>query len=216
MMNILELRLRVSNLNEFGAAGLYVRNAQNRRFILSCSHVVLGTGENLNGFVDQGDTQRWVFVLKKNKKEETVPVYYARCDSNEDVGLVMVKESYKNAYPNGIALGNSIKLDHVQAGDEVFFYSAQSGRRFAGIIESTNATETILYSGDRPVTFTNTIRFGTSSGKNWETISKKGDSGSIIVNAKNEPFGMLIGGTDEFSYAIPLEPILTKLELIVL
>jgi len=50
-------------------------------------------------------------------------------------------------------------------------------------------------------------------GENGKAMSKPGDSGAPVVNAKNELVGMLHAGSDEVSLFIPITPILQALDV---
>jgi hypothetical protein len=52
--------------------------------------------------------------------------------------------------------------------------------------------------------------FHASRGGNWSTISEKGDSGSILFDENYHPFGLIIGGGNQFTYAVPLQDILEE------
>lgn len=208
MERIFDFRLRNRNSLENGSAGLVVKDEEGQEYVLTCSHVALGSGEDLGGFVEDSDQQ--VLLMKKGLTQEKGVLHFAQFSAVGDVALIKVQKGYSNVLPNGTSLVDASDSLAPKVGDSVFFYSSQSRAVISGEIESVKGTESISAPGGIRVTFTQLYRFGIPDGNEWETNSQKGDSGAIVFNENFEPLALLIGGNDRLSFALPLAPILER------
>lgn len=208
MERIFDYRLRNMDSLENGSAGLVVKDEEGQQFVLTCSHVALGNGEDLGGFVQNSDQR--VLLLKNGLTQEKGILHYAQFSEWGDVALIQVQKAYSNVLPDGTPLVETAEVVPLKVGDFIFFYSSQSRAIVSGEIECVQCIETISAGGGISVKFTQIIRFGIREGMDWQTNSAKGDSGSIVFNENFEAIALLIGGNDHYSFALPLAPILER------
>lgn len=197
-----------------GAAGVVLKSgAQN--FILTCSHVAFGgKATDAGGRVSSSHANVRTRVLKGNIQRELGKLYYATCSSAGDFALVEVTGNYFNVLPNGQRIKTTaVDPSRLSSGEEVYFFSARRNALIKATLQSPKNpnSESFEYSDGKTITYTNLITFGVKQGNgHWKTVSAKGDSGSLVFTKNLEPIGILIGGNNDFSFAIPLNTILTK------
>ena len=95
----------------------------------------------------------------------------------------------------------------------VHFFGSTSGKQTGQLHQPIfQEEEKFEYEDGEIVTYRNLLLFGKSSGSNWRTVSAKGDSGAVVFDDNYRAIGLLIGGNDQFSYALPIKPLLDQAE----
>ncbi len=191
----------------FGA--LLVSRSSDECYVLTCSHVVLGgSGADLGGFTEDGPD----VDLEKDAEHLTGNVRYAHLGKTEDAALILVSgtDSIKlgNEIKPGVFFQPAVSMDDLVAGDSVFFFSPEKGQIIEAFATSIPSDQKVqLRYSDRVRSFYNLIALK-SSPTGGGNVSEPGDSGSVVFTKDYQPFAMVIGRTDEASYAIPILPVL--------
>jgi hypothetical protein len=182
----------------WGTVSGIVQNTRTRKkAILSCAHVL--SGDNSNNKLD-GETKlinynnETIATLVYNLQSNTMDIAYA--DTSTEIAEKYV--SIKN-------FGKVIRQD-----GEYETKVVMNGF-ISGIVEGVILNFSSEYPFDvnnRPYTMVNLIKLTKRVGANHVALSQPGDSGALITRKKDGmPLGILIGGTDEYSFAISLNEI---------
>lgn len=212
----IDCRLQNAESAESGSIACILQSNSNEdKYILTCSHVVLsGSSRDLGGFVT-GQNASEIELTYQGKTKAWGNLYYARLNSSEDTALVSIEEDtdWNNEIPDTFEpLKAAISLEQISEGEKVFYYSSLREETVTGIVRKVSADQPINleYSDGKVKSFAQLLIAGDNSSGSWKTISEKGDSGSILYTASNEPFAMIIGGGKDSTYAIPILPILKE------
>lgn len=193
-----------------GTLGCLVRPIDNKvsdRYILTCCHNVVHPVTNAP-FIQPG--QKPVGT----SETDTNPIgtiFSAERNDEMDVALITIDPEKFEEIFNSIPEINEPLGVRTLVEDEknvkAFLYGAQSGYQ-SGIITSTKASAVIKYSTD---TF-KIVKLLTIQ-NSGSAISKKGDSGCIVVDEHNAVIGIVVGGDHSDTYVIPIQKMLTKLKV---
>jgi hypothetical protein len=208
----------LQNPDEFGKVGtlgsiLLSSEDFDSKFILTCSHVVLGgSSENLNGYSDNGSFDINIEILDFNNKIAEGELIYAKLDNKSDTAIIKLNDysiDLNNELPDGNTFNAAISVFNL-INNNVYFYSTTKQEIIEGVIHKRlSKKEILLEYGDSSVkSFFELIVVGNNQGEGWSTISESGNSGSILYDENYRPFGLIIGGSNQFTYAIPLLQIL--------
>lgn len=107
---------------------------------------------------------------------------------------VLNREIYWVGHVNGMA--------HPSLGQLVYKTGRTTGHT-SGKITSINATVSVNYGGGKVALFKNQIT--------TTAMSQGGDSGSLIVNEKNQAVGLLFAGSSSITIANPIAPVMSML-----
>ncbi len=206
--------VRIANIKHSRKQGTYgclVRHQSGEDYILTCSHVALsGSSEDLKGEVNDDKIYRAFGAGRPfNIANE---LFYARRDDNNDTALLKPIRRNNINKVKGIKIRQERSIDNERDQlEEVSFFGGKSGFQTGEIHQPCHPDEvTFKYEDGKKVTFKNLILFGRRNGSKWKSISQKGDSGSVVFDKENRAIGLLIGGNKQFSYALPIKPILEK------
>lgn len=222
------LECRVRNrkkINETGALGgvLLSNHTGDSKFFLTCSHVALsGSSDNRGGFNMEDGFKEDIQILGK-KGRASGSLIYAKLDENNDSAIIKLDDNknfdWNNALPDGSKLGDAISVIDLKDNSDVAFYSSKKRRVIKGKIHKKRSKSEvkIKYRDQEVKSFFDLIVVGDNFGGSWSAISAKGDSGSILFDSKQRPFGLIIGGGNilntegnSFTYAIPIQHILKE------
>jgi len=211
------IRNRVGN-NGNGTFGCVVIDLNtNKRCLLSCQHV-LKADSNYN--VINSDTD----IILSN-------------DSNEELFATHIKGSRDNEIDAGIAklvnqkLSNEI-LGRIRGERDVTAYDIITNKRVtiegydtieqmviprSGVIINDEYDVTLDYKDNNPpFTINDTILLSHNNSDSFDTISKPGYSGAMVIDEDKYIIGMVVGGDDKFTYAIPINRIKERLNIKIL
>lgn len=207
-----ELSLRGGE-GEEGAYGCLVEDEDTQRqYILTCAHVVLGgSAVDLKGIVADGDEYK-IRVRGVGKSYTIGELYYSRRDEHNDTALIL---PYKDNNTNRIGeyeIGKEREIiSEEDRGATVSFMSSVTDELQIGQVHTARCVEPVKLKYLRVVVeFLDVIKIGRNMGQYWRTISEPGDSGSVIFDENNRAIGLLIGGDRQFTYALPIYPILKQ------
>jgi hypothetical protein len=221
------LECRVSNgkkVMETGAFGgvLLSKDEDDTKFFLTCSHVVLSGSSIDKGGFNSGNHFNEEIQITGKIGLASGSLIYAKLDEKNDTAIVRLDDDSKFDWSNafdGNFLGSAISITDLQNGDDVAFYSSKKRRLIKGKIHKKRSkSEVQIRYGDTTIkSFFDLIVVGDNFGTSWNSLSVKGDSGSILFDSNHRPFGLIIAGGDElntngnsFTYAIPLKQILEE------
>lgn len=175
----------------------------NTYLLLSCAHVLQGnnTGGALNGSTGvKGDQDIVLGTLK----------FYLH-SAIYDVAWAEVAAAYKNKSGDDfknlfIRPPRMVNSDDADAMLNVKMEGAMSGSQ-SGKLWSVNAKDIFNFPGGKLPMF-NLLKITSIDAQgNRKAISQGGDSGALLKDDNDAPIGIVIGGNDEFTYAIKLADI---------
>ncbi len=176
-------------------AGVFEYNA--KKWILSCSHVLAPEGSNVNDKIlcpglKDSESPRIIGRLKGFNRLDDGNFF----PNTMDVGIaLLIEESY---YPELNIHEYSIPIEDTN----VMFNGRTSGES-TGVILDTNFRWTMELGGNY---------FGFDSQLKTSCVSKKGDSGALLIDENLRPIGIVIGGSDEGAVVTPIWRIFLNLE----
>jgi hypothetical protein len=203
-----------SNIDKRGTFGCLVKKINSDdKYVLTCSHVVYeGNSVDKGGVVNEAIEPMMALGFGR-PRIISQEVYYARRDAQNDTALLVpqIPDILSNDV-DGTRIMPERDLDPIADRlESVTFHGAKSGK-MNGYIHLVNNTgrDDFMYDDGRVVSYEGLIVFGAYTGSSWKTITEKGDSGSVLLDKKNSAIGLVIGGNDQFSYALPIKRILTQ------
>ncbi|KAA3625270.1 MAG: hypothetical protein DWQ02_22025 [Bacteroidetes bacterium] len=204
------------NIGTAGALGAVVVSAHtDKKLLLTCSHVVTGgTSDDWGGFELGSNTGLPISILEHNHELAIGNLFYAKRDDKSDTALVAVDDifDWDNMLPSGNHLLEARPLSEGKdLNRRVRFFSTQKNTEMEGVIHVVKSShkEVVKYDDLTIHEYTGLIVIGNNGGGAWSTISEKGDSGSVIYDNQFRPIGLLIGGNNQFTFALPLSDLLT-------
>jgi len=219
------IEFRLQNPDHFGSTGslgciLHSLQTDNERYILTCSHVALGgSSQDLGGLLKENNSEILIQILEGGNEIETGKLIYAKLDAKNDTAIIRLDNENSNQWDNEFSDGNklseAVSINNLTYNDEVIFYSSLKNQPVNGRIHKlcSSLNISLRYDDMKVKTFTDLIVVGNNYGGFWSSISEKGDSGSILFNRNFNPFGMIIGGDSQFTYAVPILPILNNTKM---
>lgn len=216
------LHFRLQNPGEKGYTGalggiLVSSDEEDKKYLLTCSHVALGgRGDDLGGYFDTDLTHIETDILDNETQTGKGTLVYAKVDPTNDTALVALTDldtsEWNNELPTGGHYEESIPVSMLTFNERIRFYSSKRNMTVEGVVNRLRVSEKVsLEYNDLSINdFEGVIAVGNNDGGFWSPISQKGDSGAVLYDEDNAPFGMIIGGDDEFTYALPLTDILNS------
>ena len=209
--------LRNSMRKGVGTFGCLVKDIESgEKFILSCYHVLKSNTHYWNSFLPRNEE-----TILDNKGNTIGRLVRGYRDLNLDFGLVKpdVNIECLDQTLNQLILPNGYRK--VDEGDgyietPVFFKTEKDYKK--GKIINHSVSVTLDYSlggqqSENDWTLYNLMRISERINGEWKAPSIGGDSGSIVYDSNNKAVGMIVGGSSQFSYAIPIDYLFTNLRL---
>lgn len=205
---------RLSNFGSFGLGVKFKGSDGNSKMLLTCYHVIIGDNDDFYSFKY---TKNDNVVSPHNDEEAIVGRVRDAIRNNEiDAAIIDIENGIdiSNELPNGEGTISStlvIKNDEPFNTIPVRIYGHLNNT--TGKITSVNNNASIVY----------TLPNGTK--QNWELtgliavsdfgnpISQEGDSGSALIDDKNNVIGIVVAGNDSTTYIIPIETIFYQLNI---
>jgi len=188
-----------------------------KKFLLTCCHNVISPLTNLPY---SGRTSQTVTVSTLDGKINTPigTIREAIRDREADAALIEVDEAVaakiakyipKIGTPQKPQLLNDENKDKTTA----YMYGAKTGpdknARTSGKITSLYSTIKVTYSSNEEFEIINTIAIS-NDGK---SISQPGDSGSCVVDGNYNVLGIVVAGSSEVTYILPIHTLLSKFKV---
>lgn len=198
------LAIRHLHTQHFGTLGGLVKNRDSEEiFILSNNHVLCNDNLGLNA--DE------VISLADNRTiarlSQIIPLKQAPSKNHIDAGIAKILEH------NEISLNDhfTAATESPQRGERVHKTGAASGLTFGTVI-SLNSAIRVNYGLLGVLYFENSLVI---RGENLQTFSQPGDSGSLILNEKNQVVALLYAGDHQnnITFACPIEEVLKALKI---
>lgn len=192
-----------------GTAGcLMIDGRTGIKYILTCAHVYSkGRFAGCKGTITNGSR-----VITSAGKKLIGVWEYALISKNFDMGLISLNNGvpFDLSYLDTILGSRDVTDADVTGATAVTMHGYASGNA-SGIIVHRGAQATLKYA-DGTYTLQNLIAVAKQPGGTYGTISKGGDSGSLLTDSQYI-LGMVIGGNAQFTYAVPMTSILKYLGL---
>ncbi len=212
---------------EFGSIGLIVyrgRKEETREyFILSCFHVLCNQ-EMRNNWTDVSDTNYL------GSPEVVCPCLYDDENNVSTNVIANITEGVITPYVDAAIAklkrrGSILDLDDLKNPTEIYEVKAgdmdKKVLQMRGRVSSANKGKIKHISSDPPIDY----KFISKDGKRvirkttinmkeliqTEKISEKGDSGGPVFTEDGKVVGIIVGGSQEYSYIIPIKSILNRL-----
>lgn len=181
--------------------GVVMNKISNRKAILSCAHVLRGSFDEVDDDKKRkinDHTGNTIGTLYYYVQSNNLDAAYADTSSKEPESFTLIK-SYQEVVRQDAEMETEIIMDGFVSGK-------QEGR----IIN--HRTHFPFQVNGRLMTMVNLVKITRREGDKRRTISTYGDSGALVTRkSDNMPLAMIIGGTDEFSFAISLKEVFESL-----
>lgn len=215
----LNLSAKVFNMKNkpaYGTIGVVVKKQNDqtdKKYLLTCCHNVLETF----GVIDNSSLHTEdAGVSNSNFETKIGTVSYAFIDHEIDAALIEITPENENIIINFVPkMGHINNYRELNRSDEkkvkTSIYGATTygvnDKSSKGVLNSLYNTIEITYKkyGDKKITMMNLIQ-----------ISNKalpGDSGSCVVDSRCNLLGLIVAGSDEVTYVMPIKTLLMKLNL---
>lgn len=209
-----------SRPNFFGSYGLAVKfkgNNDASNLILSCYHVVIGKNHDFRTFRFQNEED--IISINKLEKTEIGTIRNAVRNNLIDAAIIEIEKdlSISNNLPNGKSINKA----------RIISYSEQFNNipvRIYGFLNKSNTTMGNIHSINNHATIEYTLP--NNGGKedwdlygliaisnNGKSISESGDSGAPLLDNDDNVIGIIVAGSDAFTYAIPIQSIFDQLNI---
>ncbi len=201
----------INNPNNWGTMGVIVKpldNSSNKRYLLTCCHNVVMPIRKIS---ENEQNQIKVGTIDTTTTEIGT-VFKADRDHEMDAALIEIdphKINVNNYIPNN---GTPQEVKELVNSDrnnlKVYIYGAKSGAK-EGIITSLYNEIKITYNSSDEFTIVDTIAIS----NNGLSITEGGDSGSCVVDSKNNVIGLVVAGNSKTTYVQPIQTLLYKFKV---
>lgn len=202
--------------SSWGTIGVVVKlknDQSSKKYLLTCCHNVIEPfgviDEHNRNSVDVG-------VIYSNVETQIGTVYKAFIDHEVDAALIEITPENQNLILNSVPQMGYIKDDYRELKDNernvrTSIYGANTygehEKSSKGIVNSLYHTIEIDYDKyrDKKITMMNLIQISNKA--------LEGDSGSCVVDNNCRLLGLVVAGSDEVTYMMPIKTLLTKLNV---
>lgn len=214
------LECRIQHFDHFGvqgSSGLIVADANSRKYILTCSHVVTGgSSANYGGYIPypHPNLSNKIQILRNFQSIGLATSPYALLNNLEDTALISIDQFPQYNWDNTIGVNrissNLRTIQSLSLGTPLQYYSSERNEHVTGRVQNRSTVQQVqfLYEDGVVKSLTQLLVVGKQTPAGWNSISSKGDSGSILFDNHFNPVAMIIGGGYNFTYAVPLGRIL--------
>jgi hypothetical protein len=95
---------------------------------------------------------------------------------------------------------------------KAYMFGAKSGEKFGrteGTVTSVYSDIKVTYNNDSEYTIINTVAIS----NNGKAISQSGDSGACVVDENYNVLGLVVAGSSEVTYILPVNTLLAKMKV---
>ena len=191
--------LNLTGRNGSGALGcILIRKDTGSRHILSCWHVMKGNTQYAipDNFILIGDhnkkgiAERWGGSI-----EGPFDYGLAACVEEQTNDLLKNKLKLPGRVSHGVVTKNDINTQQ-----PIFYFDAIAQCKVDGIIYADSSEVQIQYA-DKARVLNDVLLLVNENGG---SISKGGNSGSVVFNSRKEAIAMIVAGDSEYTYALRL------------
>lgn len=198
--------------SNWGTLGCIVRSQNDdtaQRYLLTCCHNVIFP---LSGLTDFKPDTLNTGTLDGTTGIALGKVSAAVRDHEVDAALIRIDPQVLEDISNSVPEMSTPQKPRALTNDEVgkvpaIFCGAGSGAK-SGPVSSLYADVKISYNGNE-FQLINLIAIS-DRGKG---LSKRGDSGSVVLDDDSNVLGLIVGGSDKVSYVIPINTLLKRMEV---
>ncbi len=178
--------------------------------ILSNNHVLANSTNGKDERAQTGDSVLQPAPMDGGVWEQDAIARLFRCVPLNDEGYNVVDAAVAMPVQPGLVTPTILEIGPVRGivRPQLGMRVRKSGRTSAvtyGIIEGVFAILSIRYDAERVLLFKEQLVIS--------NLDEPGDSGSLILNDYNWAVGLLFGGSDEFTFANPIGPVLSALSV---
>ncbi len=201
----------ITGVNGNGTFGCVVLNNQNKKCILSCQHVLK---DDTN--YDTGVGKRSEIILTDGSSDTFANHISGKRSNLVDGGLAILNDQNINNNNLGITKGERDTTDYdVVTNKKISLKGFDPDNKrtinMNGVIINNGFEVAIDYKdGKNSFKIQNTIVLSQAT-DNFKTISKGGYSGAIVLDNDGYVIGMVIGGDEKFTYAVPINTLKKEL-----
>jgi len=191
----------VKEANYIGSVACGLRDANGNESVLTCAHVLL-SGNFEPAKINEVPLNEQVNLTLHHEKKRA-EWFYGFQDDTLDIALVKPKERIT---PSGFT-AHAPSADDL--GDLVHFQGAVTENGL-GFLKAVDETWPILFENETTVNMRGLLKLAHTDFGTDTSIAVGGDSGSLIFDENKRALGIILASTDEFTYAIPMDTILNK------
>jgi hypothetical protein len=179
-----------------------VRNRKtNKNAILSCSHVLRGHYQEVDD-----DAKR---LINDHSGENIASLNYYVQSNILDAAYADLKGDPHADFPLIDRFQEVVKFD-AEMETEIIMHGCVSGKQEGKIIN--HRTHFPFQVNGKFITMVNLVKITRREGDKRRSVSTYGDSGALVTRKHDSmPLAMIIGGTEEFSFAITLKEVFDSL-----
>ncbi|MEL1246318.1 hypothetical protein AAEO56_18745 [Flavobacterium sp. DGU11] len=222
MAHNIDLSSKIFDTNQsgnWGTLGIIVKPLEKnsaKRYLLTCCHNVIKPLSNLP-YTDDPAKIVTAATTDNNTKIGIGKVYKAVRDREADAALIEIDPAMVNKISKYIPkIGTPLKPRIVTDDDEnkvmAYMFGAKTGPqsgRTQGMVTSAHSTIKVTYNSTEEFEIINTIAIS----NNGKAISEPGDSGACVVDGKYNVLGIVVAGSSEVTYILPIRTLLSKFEV---
>ena len=195
----------------WGTLGVIVKpldNNSDKRYLLTCCHNIIPFGEDF----EKMRNSIIAGTIDGYRIKEIGTVFKAKIDYQMDAALIEIdtkKINIRNYIPNN-GIPNTVKklVDADRNNLKVYLYGANTGAS-EGIITSLYSSPKITYNVDDEFTIVDVIAVS----NNGNSLTQGGDSGACVVDGSRSVVGLVVAGNSKTTYVMPIQTLLTKLNV---
>jgi hypothetical protein len=206
--------------DNWGTLGVFVKPLEEnspKRYLLTCCHNVIKPLSKLP-YDSVGGQIVTAGILNGNVNAEIGTVFKAERDHEIDAALIAISPEklslIKNTVPKMGPPQKARKLADNDAGKvRAYIYGAKTGpanrKASEGMVTSIYNEIKITYNSTNEFTIINTIAIS----ENGKSITEGGDSGACVLDRENNILGLVVAGSREVTYILPIDTLLRKLKV---
>lgn len=175
------------------------------KMIMTCYHVV-NAGHNWEEFAPLRNNKDYIRLESTNRK--LAKIVQGKVFDNVDIALALPEKEYEHQIINFIDhIGVPKNIAKISKGLEILFKGKTLPTAKSGIIIDEISEIDILYPDDKSRTLNKLISISTRINNENFAVAQGGDSGALVINNNSEAVGVVVAGSDNFTYVIPFENI---------
>jgi hypothetical protein len=209
------LMIRMKSTNLYGTLGFYATyldknlNTAKKAFV-TCAHVVNSEGLMVN------DENQVIVRLQDGTEKPVGTLYKTELHNWMDGAIITLNEDFE-PFNYDWEMDATAKEPRALGWNEkgLVWANGATSAQTPGVIVSKENAVPIKY-GDAIITMYDLIRVSSldyKDGIGGTSITKGGDSGSMLYDDAMRPIGIVIAGSTEFTYAIPITRVLEWFDL---
>jgi hypothetical protein len=215
------------NREQFGTLGFYARRrADDRVVFVTCYHVVKTEKHRWEDFTTARPEFNEIIAPDDDSRQAIGAIISSEFSELMDAAAIELapnlEPNFKNIAGHFIRRPHAIQpeeISNTQKPVQVWLYGATTREGHGIVYALENGVQVKFTQEDGTVTWRQmndllfVRKFGSELNAPGAGLSEGGDSGALLIDSRVRAVGMIIGGNERFSIAIPITRILERLKL---